>query len=282
MNISVIGAGQLGAGIAQFGVLAGYSVSLYDISPQAIQRTQLQIARTLENMVTANVFTMEQANKARAALTSTTILEACGESQIVFECVPEELELKKTLFQRLDEITPEMTVLATCTNLIPITLLAAAAKKYPERVIGAKFSGPIPSAKVLEVIQTNRTAPHAIDRILTFGQTLRKGTVLVKDRPGFLVDPIVDAYTREALFLLEEGQIDARSIDRLMESLDFKTGPFLSMDTTGLDQVLGQKNALFQALDGATRFRPHLLLRQNVQAGHLGKKTKQGFHTYDE
>src|SRR5574341_45546 len=164
MNIAVIGMGTTGTGIAQVAALAGNAVVLYDISPQAVQRAQIHIAKALEEMISAGQLDYEKAAHIRTLIGSTTVLEHCGEATIAIECVPEQLDLKKALIERLDSTAPQSTILATCVKLLSVSAIASAAQKFPERVIGMKFFAPLPSTHLVEIIRAAQTAAAAVDR----------------------------------------------------------------------------------------------------------------------
>lgn len=282
MNIAIVGAGTIGTGFAQLAMLAGNAVALYDTSTQALQRAQLRITRELEEGVQKGVIDYHKSVQVRKLLGSTTILEHCAEADVVIESAPEQLELKKMLFERLDKVAPQAVILASCTSTIPLTVMAGVAKRYPERVIGTHFLTNVQESKLVEIVRADQTSATTVDQIVTLMQQLGKEIIISKDAPGFVVNRVTSAYTNEALRLLGEGNLTAEAIDKLMESLEFKAGPFRLMDEAGIDTNLSAKQALYDATFHEPRFRPHFIQQKMVQAGLLGRKTKQGFHKYNE
>ncbi|MBZ0306207.1 MAG: 3-hydroxyacyl-CoA dehydrogenase family protein [Anaerolineae bacterium] len=282
MNIAVIGANPLGAGVAHVAALGDHMVALYDLNPLVLKSAQERIIRNLDKGVSLGKHTPEEAAKAKAAILPTTKLENCADADFIIEVGPENLDLKKKLAEKLDSMTPERVIYAVHTESISLTVIASAAKKFPQRVVGMHFFDPVHIIKLVEIVRAEQSTQNTIDQAVLMARTMEKEVVVVRDTPGFLVNRVAQVYTREALNLLGEGHVDAETMDRLMVSLNFRQGPFQWMDTVGVDAHLTQMEQLYEATGKLPRFRPHPLLRKMVQANRLGRKTKQGFHKYDE
>lgn len=278
----MIGIGTIGSAIAQLAARSGHAVALYDISQQVLQRTIIQMTKSLELSVQQGEMSYEQAARTRTLIGSTVVLEHCAEADLIIEAAPENLDVKKEIFERIDKVAPRTSVIASTTNSLPISVIAAAAKQFPERVIGMHFFPPPATVKLVEIIRGDQTTQVIVEKAVQFALSLGKETVTIRDNPGFLVNRIGDALTGEALRLVGEGHLDVETIDRLMESLDFTTPPFRQLDQTGLDTVLAYKEWLYQATYQEPRYRPHHVLRHLVLAGRLGRKSKQGFYKYSD
>lgn len=262
--------------------LGDHMVALYDLNAAILKTAQERIARNLDKGVSLGKHTPEEAAKAKAAILPTTQLENCAEADFIIEVGPEKLDIKKKLAEKLDSMTPERVIYATHTEAISLTVIASAAQRFPGRVVGMHFFDPVHIVKQVEVVRADQSTQTAVDQAVLLARTMEKEVIVVRDTPGFLVNRVAQVYTREALHLLGEGHVDAETIDRLMVSLDFRQGPFQWVDTLGIDTHLTQMEQLYQATGEAPRFRPHQLLRKMVRANRLGRKTKQGFHKYDE
>jgi 3-hydroxybutyryl-CoA dehydrogenase len=182
----------------------------------------------------------------------------------------------------MDRFAPQSTILAVTTETLPITAIAAVAKRFPQRVIGLNFLPPITAQKIVEVIAADQTAQGAIDRSLSLLQQIGKETIKVKDTPGFLISRITTRYTGEALRILAEGGTTHEIADDLMQSIGFEEGPFRMMDGIGLDAHLQRTERLYEAFYQEPRYRPHPIQSKMVQANRLGRKTKHGFYKYNE
>lgn len=282
MNIAIIGAGTHGAGLAQIVALGGHAVALFDVDSQALNRARQWIAQHLEKQVMQGKTPRPEADRAKNAIVPVTVLEQCAEADFMIEAVPDQLEAKRTLFEKMDRIAPRTTILATTTATLSITAIATAAKRHPERVIGMHSFEPVTTHKLVEVIPGDQTAQDVVDRSLHLLRGLGKTAVTVKDMPGFLVNRVLTVYTGEALRLIGEGQITPEGVDKLMNSLGIEQGPFALMDTLGIDVHLVLTEHLYQAFYQEARYRPHPIQRKMVLSNRLGRKTRQGFHKYDE
>jgi len=282
MNIAVIGAGTRGCDIAQIMALGNHAVAIHDSNAQVLPRAQRIITESLERGVTRSKIQRADADRAKRAIATTSILEQCYEADFMMVTIPEKLDVLKTLFEKMDRFAPQSTILSVITETIPVTAIAATAKRFPQRVIGLNFLAPISTQKIVEVISADQTAQGAVDRSLSLLQQIGKETIQVKDTPGFLVNRVSNVYTGEALRILAEGGTTAESIDELMKSMGVEEGPFRMMDGIGLDTHLKRSELLYEAYYQEARYRPHPIQSKMVQANRLGRKTKQGFYKYDE
>ncbi len=282
MNIAVVGAGSIGTGVTQIAALYGHMVGLYDVNIAVIKTAQEKIYRSIDKGVSLGKHTSQEATKAKASILPTTRLEDCAEADFIIEVGPENVEIKKKLIERLDSLAAEKSTIATHTDSLSVTAIAAGAQKHPQRIVGMHFFDPAHITKLVEIIRADQTTQNTIDQAVLLARDLEREVVIVRDTPGFLVNRVGQVYTREALHLLHEGHVDAETIDRLLVSLDFRQGPFQWMDAQGIDHYLAQQEQFYKAIGELPRFRPHPLLRKMTQANRLGRKTKHGFHKYDE
>lgn len=280
-TIGVIGAGQMGSGIAHVAAQNGYEVILNDIKDEFLKRGRSTIEKNLNRMLKKEKITSSQKEETLDRIQTTTDLSKIKNAQLVIEVATENVEIKLGLFQKLHEITPTETILATNTSSIPITKIAAATQR-PSKVIGMHFMNPVPLMKLVEVIRGLLTSDETYQAVLSVAENMKKETVTVQDFPGFLVNRILCPMINEAVFALENGIASAEDIDKAMKlGTNQPMGPLELADFVGLDTVLAIMEVLHEGL-GEDKFRPAPLLRKYVQAGLLGKKTGQGFYTYNK
>jgi 3-hydroxybutyryl-CoA dehydrogenase len=282
MNVSrvmVIGAGQMGSGIAQVCAQAGYEVVLNDLKDEFVDRGLHVIKKNLSRQVEKERLTMEEMNIVLDRLTASTDLTDAQEVDLVIEAAVENMEIKKKIFAQLDEITPRDTILATNTSSLPITEIAAATKR-PEKVIGMHFMNPVPVMKLVEIIRGLATADEVYQTIEDMTKTLKKVPVEVNDFPGFVSNRILMPMINEAIYTLYEGVATKEAIDEVMKlGMNHPMGPLTLADFIGLDTCLYIMETLYEGF-GDTKYRPCPLLRKYVKAGWLGKKTGRGFYQY--
>lgn len=279
MKVAVIGAGVMGSGIALCSIQAGYPTVLFDVNETALNRGLNYIQTQLQVAVEKGKTTPEKAEIALQLLSSTHNRETLV-ADFIIEAVLEQLAIKKELFQFLETINSQNTIFATNTSSIPITQIGASLQ-HPHRLVGVHFFNPAHIMKLVEVIKGVATAPEIAQKAFEWSQSLGKTTVFAADAPGFIVNRVARHYYVESLKALEENTASFESIDRLMESSGFKMGPFKLMDLIGVDTNFSVTSSMFQQFHYDPKFRPNRIQQQKVEAGHHGRKTKQGFYKYD-
>ena len=278
-RIFVVGAGTMGNGIAQTAAVSGYQVTMTDVVPEALQRGQAAIARSVEKLASKGTLTDEQ-KKAALDIAASPDLEPARHADLVVEAATEDPTVKLRLFGDLDRLAPPHAILASNTSSISITRIAAATRR-PEQVVGMHFFNPVPLMRLLEVVRGLLTSDTTTDTAVEVGRKMGKEPVQAKDSPGFISNRILCPMINEAVFALQEGLGSADDIDRVMKlGMSHPIGPLALADLIGLDVVLFVMQVLQRDL-GDDKYRPAPLLRQMVDAGQLGRKSGQGFFSYN-
>lgn len=279
-QIAVVGAGTMGHGIAQVCAASGYRVLLIDIVPEQLERALAAIRRSVEKLHAKGRLSDEQRDAALTGIATATDIEEAADVDLVIEAVVENVDEKKQLFSRLDELTRPDVILASNTSSISITELGAATNR-PDKVIGMHFMNPVPLMQLVEVIRGLETSDETTAVIVALAEELGKTPVEAKDYPGFISNRILCPMINEAIYALMEGVGTAEAIDTVMKlGMNHPMGPLELADLIGLDVVLNVMEVLHQGL-GDDKYRPCPLLRRMVAAGHLGRKTGRGFYVYD-
>jgi len=282
MNIQTVmitGAGQMGSGIAQVFAMAKYDVILHDIAQEAVERGMKGIQRNLQKQVDKGKLSSEELHDIVDRFTLTTNLQEAERADLIIEAAVENMEVKKSIFARLDVIAKEDAILATNTSSLPITEIAAVTKST-ERLIGMHFMNPVPVMKLVEIIRGLATSQETYDAVHEVVKTLNKVPVEVNDFPGFVSNRILMPMINEAIFTLYEGIATKEAIDEVMKlGMNHPMGPLTLADFIGLDTCLYIMETLHEGF-GDDKYRPCPLLRKYVKAGWLGKKTGRGFYTY--
>ena len=277
-SVAICGAGTMGAGIAAVFAQAGFVTILFDINDEQLKKAEDTIYKNLSLLVEKNKITQQQMVDALARVGYTSSIRAV-EADIIIEAIIEKLQPKTDLFQKLAEVNSETTIFASNTSSIPITRIAAHIPN-PERVVGMHFFNPANIMKLVEVISGIATKKEIAETVFNLAIQLGKIPVMVKDAPGFIVNRVARHYYVEALKLLEENVATLENIDALMEASGFKMGPFKLIDLIGVDTNYSVTQAMYESFHFDAKFRPSRIQQQKVDAGHWGKKTKQGFYKY--
>ncbi|MCI5071947.1 3-hydroxybutyryl-CoA dehydrogenase [bacterium] len=280
MKIGVVGAGQMGSGIAQVAAAHDFDVVLYDVSEDRIAWGKNNIESSLSRLVKKEKISPENKNSIMAKVHTSTDIQAFADCGLVIEAATENETIKFEIFKSLDSITQKDCILASNTSSIPITKIAAQTSR-PDKVIGMHFMNPVPIMKLVEVIRGLLTSDETYNTVIELSQKMSKETVAVEDFPGFLVNRILCPMINEAVFALESGIAKAEDIDTAMKlGTNQPMGPLELADFIGLDTCLYIMEVLHTGL-GEDKFRPAPLLRKYVQAGLLGRKSGRGFYTYE-
>lgn len=278
--IGIIGAGTMGSGIAQVAAVAGYGVILYDIDAPVLDRSMKQIENNLTKAIEKNKLTAAEKETALAKIKTSVDFSQLKNSTTVIEAAAERLDIKQGIFQRLDDLLPHESIIATNTSSLSVTVLGAATRR-PDRVIGMHFFNPAHIMKLVEIIKGIETSHTTISRITSLAKEFGKTPVLASDTPGFIVNRIARPFYGEALRLLGEGVASADEIDRIVKkSGGFKMGPFELMDLIGIDINFSVSKSVYEQFFHEPRYRPHPIQQQMVDANLLGRKTGKGFYEY--
>lgn len=281
-QIAVLGAGTMGAGIAQVAAQAGFETLLYDIQQDFIDSGLGRIRSFLKGSRERGKISAEQEQQILERLRGTTQLQDCKECALIIEAAPEKLELKRDIFRQLDSICSSQTLLATNTSSFNVTAIAATTQ-HQERVLGLHFFNPPPLMALVEVVQGDRTSDASIERATDFMRRMGKTPARAQDTPGFIVNRIARPFYNEALRVLGDGDASVETIDRIMkEAGNFRMGPFELMDLIGNDINFAATESLYQSFFHDPRFRPSPIQQRMVMGGNLGRKTGRGFYVYDK
>lgn len=279
-TVMVIGAGQMGGGIAQVCAQAGYEVYLNDIQEESFTKGLAAITKNLTRNVEKGRMTAEEKDAVLNRIQKSLTLEDAKNADIVIEAAVENMDIKRKIFAELDEIAPAHTILATNTSSLPITEIAEATNR-PENVIGMHFMNPVPVMKLVEIIRGLATADEVYAAVEKMTHQLTKVPVEVNDFPGFVANRVLMPMINEAVYTLYEGVATKEAIDEVMKlGMNHPMGPLQLADFIGLDTCLYIMETLHEGF-GDSKYRPCPLLRKYVKAGWLGKKSGRGFYAYN-
>jgi len=279
MKIFVLGAGTMGAGIAQTFAQSGYDVVIRDIEEKTVQNGLKFITKNLQQNVEKGKITDDFKNAVLGRILTTTDISLVKDCDLVIEAAIENMEIKKMIFAELDMLCKQEVILATNTSSLSITEIASATKR-PDKVIGMHFFNPVPVMKLVEVISGIATSLESKNRVIEVSKTLGKEAVVVEEAPGFVVNRILIPMINEAVGILAENIASAQDIDLAMKlGANHPIGPLALADLIGNDVCFAVMEILYSEF-GDSKYRPHPLLRKMVRAGYLGRKTGKGFFDY--
>jgi len=280
-TIGVVGAGTMGAGIAQIAAQSGFNVILRDISDKALERGMNIIKKSLGRLVKKGKLSQEDADAIVGRIKTTKELKDLADADYVIEAVFEKMEIKKEIFGELDRLTRSDVILATNTSSLSITEIAASTSR-PDKVVGMHFFNPVPVLPLVEIVQGLTTSDETVNTAYELAKKFGKTPIKTKDQPGFIVNRILVPYMNEAAWALMEGVGSAEEIDEAMKlGANMPIGPLALIDLVGVDIALDVLEVLYREF-GDPKFRPAPILRQMVRAGHLGRKTGKGFFDYKD
>jgi 3-hydroxybutyryl-CoA dehydrogenase len=280
VRVGVVGLGTMGAGIAQVCLQAGFEVVGREVEPEHAERARERIDHYLARGVEKERLTQDEKDAALGRLTLTTELADLADCQLVIEAAFEDLAVKRELFGELDRIAPPPAILATNTSALSVTQIADATQT-PERVVGMHFFNPAPVLPLVEVVRTARTSDEAFETAFAFAQQLGKEPVACNDTPGFIVNRILIPLLNDCVRVLDEARVSPEDVDRAMRfGVNWPIGPCALIDLIGIDVHVHASEALHGAL-GEERMAPPERLLEMQREGNLGRKTGQGFFTYD-
>ena len=278
-TVGVIGAGTMGSGIAQVFAQAGFTVKLLDVAQPMLDRARTTIDKSLAKFVEKSTISAGDRDAALGRLTTTTTIDQLGDVDYVVEAIVEHADTKRVLFTQLDALTKADAILASNTSSISITLLGAATRR-PDKVLGMHFMNPVPLMKLVEMIRGQATSAQSMQIASDLAIRLGKTPVEAADYPGFIANRILMPMINEAIFAVMEGVGTPEAIDAVMKGgMNHPMGPLTLADFIGLDVCLAILNVLHDVLVDP-KYRPCPLLRRMVAAGHLGRKSGQGFYKY--
>lgn len=280
-TIGVVGVGTMGSGIVQLFAQAGHAVRVFDALTDAVPKALASVHALIQKGVVRGQFTAEQGAGFRAAIRPCNALEELADCDVVIEAIVEDVAAKRALFIALENIVSRRAILATNTSSLTVAEIAAGCR-HPDRIAALHFFNPVPLMKIAEVVSSVKTAPETIEVLRALVERAGHRAVVAADQPGFLINHAGRGYYTEALRLLEEQIADVATVDALLrEAAGFRMGPFELMDLTGLDVSGRVMESIYEQFQQEPRFRPSSLVRPRIAAGLYGRKSGEGWYSYE-
>ena len=278
-KVGVVGAGAMGAGIAQIASQAGHQVILYDLSQSTLDESASKLAKIMSRLVEKKRITIEESHEIQGRIVRSTQIDLFEGCDLVVEAVVENLDVKHSVFKQIENIVSSDCIVASNTSSLSITSLAAGCN-HPERVVGLHFFNPAPLMPLVEIVPAIQTSEDTPLHLVSLMKNWGKSPVIAKDSPGFIVNRVARPFYGEALRILDEGIADVPIIDTVMRNLGFKMGPFQLMDLIGHDVNYAVTESVFKSFYCDPRFMPSITQLKLVEAGWLGRKIGKGFYNY--
>ena len=281
-TVGIIGSGVMGAGIAQVAGLSRFEVILHDLAPEALTRAMQRIKDELRRATDKGKLTSTEATEGLAHIHPRKNFKDLADADFIIEAAIEDLDVKRGIFARLDAMVAHDTILATNTSSLSVGAIGALTRT-PDSVVGMHFFNPATTMKLVEVVRTGKTSDATVTAASDLATRMGKVPIVCRDTPGFIVNRLARPFYGEALRLLGDGIAKVEEIDRIVtREGGFRMGPFALMDLIGIDVNYAVTSSVYEQFFYEPRFRPHPIQRQMVEAGTLGRKTKQGFYAYKE